>query len=1237
MKRVFQLQPMALAISSALTVIGNPLHAQGFDPNSAAVRQAYTGIATQEKKDAALDGLVQLANQVRCTQFCNISGGGGSASVIITVGGGGAFGFTFSPVISTVIQPANDGDLGVPGAAITLNNTLLRTLASFSTARNVFVGTGGAVIDTNGFDLSVSGNLTANGTLAKYGLGTLSLTGNNSWDTQPYVERGVLEGSHTSLQTSIFIGDGATVRFKQGSDGTYAGVLTGADRFAHGNLEKTGSGTLTLSNTQSFNGTTSILGGTLALRGFGSLGDNRALNIGAGSTFDISGSAINIHQAGRLAGGGNIELGANRIIASADTDSTFSGSISGSGGLNKAGSGTLILSGLNTYTGATNIADGTLALTGQGSLNPASSLTIAAGTFDISGSIGSREVGSISGSGLSNIRLGSNTLTVGSDNSSQIFTGIIAGSGGITKTGSGDLTLDLRSTYTGATTINQGNLIATAQSISDSVVNNAKLTLAEVKGISAPFISAYSGTISGSGQLVKSGDGLIWLRGRNTYTGGTEVNDGVLIGNTDSLQGNITNHAALGFYQVDNSTYAGNLSGSGVLLQYGPGVLTLTGNNSYSGGTAISGTLRVSRDANLGAANGSLLLGGGTLQIAADMTTARNITLAPAGGTFDTSGNLTVNGNISGPGALAKTGAGALTLNGANSYAGATTVNAGRLEVNGSINSRLLIAAGAELGGSGLISGDAIVNRGRLSRGSGIGDIRVAGNVSFEAGSVFTVKANAAGESDRLLVAATPGQSAASGRVAINGGTVEVLAGSGDYRRETRYTIVTAARGVGGQFTGVTSNFAFLNPGLAYDANNVYLTLARNDLNYAAVAQNPDQSAVAQGLTRMTGATGDAETVIAALDGLSAAQARAAFDSIGAAGRAALTQSGLYNQRAVNQNLIARLGIAEGGGTMAPATGVAGRGLQIAFEDGVRNDAAPVYAQAGLRAGGQGLRAAADPNNGFWLRGYGGTGHLDGDATAPGAKYHYGGTLFGYDRKVGDTLRLGVFGGYAEPRFTQDVATSSARTRTGQLGAYGRLHGGTWHVDAVASYARNDTRTSRVVSVGTLSRAASGSFTGDTLSVQLETGYTIKTSAFEVQPLAGLSWVRQTQNAYSETGAGALNLVLPGQSRESLRSSLGVRTLHPFQAGATHAVFETRAAWSHEFNATRNIDAYLAGDPAAAVFTVSGPSLPRDSAVVGVGIAAQASRSLRLYADLNGEFNGRVRAGALSVGLRYQW
>lgn len=1239
MQNTLYMHRMALAVCGALALMAGQTRAQVFDVNSVAVRQAYVGEATQAKKDAALVGLTQLLTLPQCTSFCAPGNGGG----VIVTSRNRIIGVDPSPLINTTIQAANDGDLGTPGSTVTLNNTLLRTLATFSTPRNFLIGSGGAVIDTNNFNLSITGTVTANGTLFKDGLGTLALTGNNVWNQKVKVLNGVLEGNTSSLQTSII--NNATVRFNQTADGIYSGTLTHSSTSVfdttHGDLEKNGAGKLTLTNAQAHEGTTSILGGTLALQGAGSLGTTKALSISGGATFDISGASTFIHEIGTLSGGGNITLGSNRITANSNLDSTFSGTMSGAGGLNKDGSGTLTLTGNNSFTGITGVSNGTLALVGPGRLSAASQvLLLNTASLDISGSSSSQAVGSILGSGA--IRLGANTLTVGGDNSSTLFSGAITGSGGITKTGTGYLNLTGTNTYAGITTVNQGNLIAKTQSISDRVFNNAALTLTEEKG-TTPFISAYSGTISGTGQLVKAGDGIIWLRGRNTYTGGTTVNEGILIGNTDSLQGNITNNAALAIYQVDNGTYAGTLSGSGTLLQYGPGVLTLTGNNTYTGGTAFSGTLRISSDANLGAASGELIVAGGTLKIGADVTTARNITLTSGGGSFDTDGHsLVATGSMTGVGGLTKTGSGTLALDRINSYSGATAVNAGRLEVNGSIASNVTVAAGAELGGTGQIVG-SVINSGRLARGSGIGDVRVS-RISFESSSLFTVKTDAAGNSDRLVLTSTPpppgqGRPQFAANAILNGGTVEVLAQNGNYRRETLYNIVNTQDGVFGKFSSVTSNLAFLDPTLSYDLNNVFLTLKRNDLNYASVAQTPNQFAVAQGLTRISSVTtGDAATVTAALDGLSAAQARAAFDSIGAAGRALIPQSFTLNQRSVNQNLVARLGIADSGNSLAPTAGIGGRAMQLAFDESTRSDAAPVYAQLGLPSG-QGFRSSAgsEGNNGLWLRGYGGSGRLDGDANAPGAKYSFGGTLFGYDRKIGNDATVGVFAGYAQPRYDQDLSTSSAHAKTTQLGAYGRLHSGNWRVDGVASYARNSTETSRVVTVGALNRVAKGSFNGDTVAVHVETGYTLKAGSFDVQPLAALSWVRQTQNAYSETGAGALNLVLPDQTQESLRSSLGARTLHPFQVGSMQWVFETRAAWSHEFKNARSVNARLAGDPVASVFTVSGPSLPRDSAVVGVGIAAQASRNLRLYADVNGEYSSRERAHTLSVGLRYQW
>lgn len=1252
MTRILKRHPMALAVGAALALPAPPLLAQAFDSNSAAVRDAYVGPETQAKKDAALAGLQQLLQQLRTQPFCWGCSNYDASFERVSLN----HSTNFPPMITAAISAANDGDLGTPGATVTLDSTRLSALASFSTARNFLITANGGAINTNGFNLALTGNLTANGTLVKEGPGTLVLTGHNVWHVEPLILSGEIEGNSDSLQTSLSLDHGVTVRFNQVADGRYPGVMaiTYYGYRARAQFEKTGAGKLTLTASQSYGGATNLLNGTLALQGAGSLGNTRGVNVAAGAVLDISGAATADQNVGALSGSGSVVLGTNRAIIDSGYDSTFSGRISGAGSVLKMGYQTLTLTSPQDYAGGTTIAEGWLALSGQGRLSASGALNLVGGSFDIANSPFNHTVGSISGS--SDIYLGDNSLTLGGDNSNQSYRGNIFGSGGITKVGTGTWAVDGNAYYTGATTIEQGNLIAKTYSISERVINNATLTLVEeARGPGHPFFSAYSGNIAGSGRLVKDGEGLIWLRGRNTYTGGTEVKAGILIGNTDSLQGNVVNDSALAFYQVNDGQYGGTLSGSGTLLQYGPGILSLTGNNTHTGGTASSGTLRVTRDENLGAANGALALVGGTLQIDADLTSGRNIVLAGAGGTFDTHGkHLTLNGEIvraATDSALRKNGAGTLTLNGEASAA-TVAIDAGRLEINGRLLGDTVVATGAELGGTGTLQG-SVINRGRLALGSGLGTLTVMGDLTFENGSLFTVKTDAEGRSDRLQVRNPPSvpQPAAAGasptaaslvpgpRVILNGGTVDVRAEDGNYRRNTRYNIINAdsTGGVVGQFANASTNLAFLTPSLSYDPHNVYLTLTRNGISYTAVSQNANQLSVVQSLNRMAdNGTGDALTVTNLLDGLSAPQARAAFDSIAGAGRAVQPLSLNVNQRAVNQLLVARLGLADSGHALAPDTGIAGRALMLAYEETVRSDALPIYAQLALPSDTEIGANNAGARNGLWLRGYGGSGRIDGDANASGAKYHFGGAVLGYDHKFGDTT-AGVFAAYGEPRYDQDFSASSAKSKTVQAGIYGRYVSDAWHIDGVASYARQKADTSRWVTAGGLNRLATGSFDGDAWSAQVETGYTIKQAGFDVQPLAAISWLRQTQNAYSETGAGALNLILPKQSQNSLRSSLGARTVVPFDLGGAPAVFEARAAWSHEFKDTRSIDARLAGDPAAGVFTLSGPHVPRNSAVLGMGIATQATRGLRLYADVNSELNGGSRAYALSAGLRYQW
>ena len=152
----------------------------------------------------------------------------------------------------------------------------------------------------------------------------------------------------------------------------------------------------------------------------------------------------------------------------------------------------------------------------------------------------------------------------------------------------------------------------------------------------------------------------------------------------------------------------GRFGGTGAsLVKVGTGTLTLSGANTYTGGTTINGgTLSISADNNLGDAAGPLALNGGTLQITAagvTLSPTRAVSLGAGGGTFDVTQSANISSGVSGAGGLTKTGAGTLALGGANTYSGGTTVNAGTLQ----------LLPGASLGAGGALT----VNGGTFNTG----------------------------------------------------------------------------------------------------------------------------------------------------------------------------------------------------------------------------------------------------------------------------------------------------------------------------------------------------------------------------------------------------------------------------------------------------------------------------------------------------------------------------------------
>jgi autotransporter-associated beta strand protein len=295
-----------------------------------------------------------------------------------------------------------------------------------------------------------------------------------------------------SSATNI-LNDGS-IEFIGSDDLSFTGIISGT-----GSLTKSGTGTLTLSRTNTYSGSTTINAGTISISAAAGLGatpgsadaDNIVFNGGTlQTTADIT---LGTNKGITLTGNGTINTDTSTTL-------TYGGVITGSGNLTKSGTGTLTLSGTNTYTGDTTISAGTINV--SGSLSDDTAVTIASGaTYNVNTS---DTIGSLAGAG--DINLSSYTLTIGGDNSSTEVSGVISGTGSLTKSGTGTLTLSGTNTYTGDTTISAGTINVSGSLSDDTAVTvasgatytlGANDTIASIAGAGDINLSSYTLTIGG--------------------------------------------------------------------------------------------------------------------------------------------------------------------------------------------------------------------------------------------------------------------------------------------------------------------------------------------------------------------------------------------------------------------------------------------------------------------------------------------------------------------------------------------------------------------------------------------------------------------------------------------------------------------------------------------------------------------------------------------------------------------
>lgn len=665
-----------LAINTAsLRLLGEWSSRRAIAVNSGVGVDALTSVIDTNGSDAYLYGV--------------ISGSGGllqkSGSGTLSLYGTNTYSRPFVIAGGTVAVVDNRGlgGAGTDNTVVLSGGARLRYNAPLTNARAVALQSGGGVIDTAGWNSTMSGVISgASQPLVKDGYGTLALAAVNTFTGGLTILQGAVSiGAANNLPTST--AGTNTLTFNGGTllttaaltytrpvslaagggtldPGGFASILSGVVS-GSGTLSVVGTGTFALTNTgNTANGTADVAGG-LTLSGAG-----RLLNI----------TAFNVRSAGTLFLDNNATAQTNRIGA-------FPVTLSGDGGLALRGH---TATAINEAFGALSLEGGfgnvTITAGGAQSQLTAASLLRNLGTVLFRGA----NLGNTAGAGAANVvftaapALSNPNVTPGTTNLGILPYAV----GDLSPAGYGNTLV----TYTAGTGVRPLNLTTEyADFASAGAQSNVRLT-ASATGLTGKTIQSLL-IDNGSTAALVTGDGATAL----DLGGGT-----ILVSGTGAVL--LTGFTGINFGTSEGFAFVTNtaaasleigapIQGSAGFTKSGTGTLTLSASNTFTGGLNINaGTVLFADAANLGDPSGAITFGGGVLRPTTVNATlgSRAITLLAGGGTLDTNGfNLTIGpaNSISGAGKLTKTGLGTLSLAGSNTYGGGTVVNGGALVIAG--------------------------------------------------------------------------------------------------------------------------------------------------------------------------------------------------------------------------------------------------------------------------------------------------------------------------------------------------------------------------------------------------------------------------------------------------------------------------------------------------------------------------------------------------------------------------
>ncbi|MBC7580511.1 MAG: autotransporter domain-containing protein [Tardiphaga sp.] len=1118
-----------------------------------------------------------------------------------------------------------------------------------------------------GQSISVSNDLGGAGVqVQQLGASTLTLSGTNTYTGGTTISAGTLSVGNSSaigtgqvsawggaidiansvtLSNTISLGSSFALHVASGATATYSGQIDnslGDPSF----LFKTGAGTLIVTNSNAPDLGAILQGGITRVMIANALGtaevtlDGGTLQAGASMTLGSRGIFMN-------ASGGSIDTNG--------FDLTLTGPIADSGGpgpLTKSGTGTLIVQGSSNYSGATNLNAGTLRADALNVFSANSAYAVASGAIlDLANF--DQAIGSLAGAG--SVTLGTATLTAGRDNNSTTYSGVISGTGGLTKSGTGTLALSNANTYTGTTTVNAGTLsvgnssaigtgqvsayggtidIANGVTLSNNISLGSNFALRVSSGATATYSGQIDNLLSVPSLLYKTGTGTLALSNINTFAGTTIVDAGTLdITGTGSLASNITNNATF----TTAGTINGNLTNAGTLNANGGSITGAIVNNAgtfnVGGPLSSASTFTNANGATFAVSN----LGNYTLQ--GLLTNAGTATVASGGTLVATAGGITnaLTGTITNNGIIRDdlnnagivtnnmtyvaniaTNTGTITNSATGTWTGNVASSTGAIVNNG-------IWAGA-INSSGSLSGtgsatSVTMSGGTFAPGSGTAgtSMTVTGNLALASAVQYAVQVNPA----------TASFASIGGTATLGGATVSASYANGSYISK-QYTILTATNGRIGTFGALTNTnlpASFISS-LSYDPNNAYLDLKLR-FTSGDLPLNANQRSASNALVGFFDRTGGIPLVYAALDANGLTQASG---ELGAG-----TQQTTFSAMNMFMGSLTDPDMA-GRGDTGPSSdtfGYADEALSYAAKRRPSDAMAAIYRHAPLTP------VAASPWS-VWAAGFGGSQTTAGNPTtgSTGSTSRIYGTAIGADYRFSPFTVAGFALAGGGTNFGGGNGLGTGRSDLFQAGAFLRHTMGAAYLSGALAYGWQDVTTDRTVTLGSTDQLR-GRFNTNAFTGRVESGYRLDTPGlgWGVTPYAAAQFTTFLLPGYGEqavSGSGTFALNYASKTVTSPRSEIGLRSDKSFALPDTVLTLRGRAAWAHDYNTNRAVGATFQTLPGAS-FVVNGAAQARDAALTTASAELKWRNGITVAATFEGEFSEVTRSYAGKGLVRYSW